>query len=122
MTGIPQLLYSNSAGLLFAGRNDGRLTALNSSNGMPLWEFQTGAGVNAPSSVFEYQGNQYVVVLSAGNLMVGTPKGDSNAQDKKDYKSHSDQCLIFRHFFYLAFCFSNEPFDGLILIGIVHNG
>jgi mono/diheme cytochrome c family protein len=33
--------------------------------------------VNAPSSVFEYQGDQYVVVLSAGNLMGRTPKGDS---------------------------------------------
>ena len=75
------MCYSGSVvtggGLLFAGRNDGRLTALDSSNGKLLWEFQTGAGVNAPSSVFEYQGDQYVVVLSAGNLMGRTPKGDS---------------------------------------------
>jgi len=75
------MCYSGSVvtagGLLFVGRNDGRLTALDSSDGLPLWEFQTGAGVNAPSSVFEYQGDQYVVVLSAGNLMGGTPKGDS---------------------------------------------
>ena len=66
-----------AAGLLFVGRNDGRLTALDSRNGKLLWEYQTGAGVNAPSSVFEYQGDQYVVVYSAGNLFGQSPKGDS---------------------------------------------
>ncbi len=75
------MCYSGSVvtagGLLFVGRNDGRLTALDSRNGKHLWEFQTGAGVNAPSSVFEYQGDQYVVVYSAGNRMARTPKGDS---------------------------------------------
>ena len=75
------LCYSGSVvtagGLLFVGRNDGRLTALDSRNGKLLWEYQTGAGVNAPSSVFDYQGDQYVVVYSAGNLFGRSPKGDS---------------------------------------------
>jgi len=75
------LCYSGSivtaGGLLFVGRNDGRLTALDSRSGKLLWEYQTGAGVNAPSSVFEYQGDQYVVVYSAGNLFGRSPKGDS---------------------------------------------
>jgi alcohol dehydrogenase (cytochrome c) len=70
-------ITATAGGLLFVGRNDGRLTALDSSNGAKLWEFQTGAGVNAPASVFEHEGEQYVVVLSAGNLFVGTPRGDS---------------------------------------------
>jgi alcohol dehydrogenase (cytochrome c) len=73
--------YSGSAvtagGLVFIGRNDGRLLALDSSDGTWLWEFQTGAGVNAPSSVFEHGGNEYVVVYSAGNLFAGSTKGDS---------------------------------------------
>jgi quinohemoprotein ethanol dehydrogenase len=68
---------ATAGGLLFVGRNDGRLTALDSANGARLWEFQTGAGVNAPATVFEHEGEQYVVVLSAGNLFVGTPRGDS---------------------------------------------
>lgn len=59
------------------GRNDGRLTALDSSNGKRLWEFQTGAGVNAPASVFEYEGEEYVAVYSAGSLFAGAPRGDS---------------------------------------------
>ena len=68
---------ATAGGLVFVGRNDGRLTALDSSNGRRLWEFQTGAGVNAPTSVFEHGGQQYVVVLSAGNLFAGSARGDS---------------------------------------------
>jgi len=67
--------YSGSAttagGLVFVGRNDGRLTALNSSNGQRLWEFPTGAGVNAPVSVFEYEGQQYIAAYSGGSLFAG---------------------------------------------------
>jgi outer membrane protein assembly factor BamB len=68
---------TTAGGLVFVGRNDGRLTALNSSNGQRLWEFQTGAGVNAPASVFEYQGDEYVAVYSGGSLFAGAPRGDS---------------------------------------------
>jgi alcohol dehydrogenase (cytochrome c) len=73
--------YSGSAttagGLTFVGRNDGRLTALDSSNGAKLWEFQTGAGMNAPVTIFEHGGKQYVLAYSAGNLFAGSVKGDS---------------------------------------------
>jgi alcohol dehydrogenase (cytochrome c) len=76
-----EMCYSGSVvtagGLVFVGRSDGRLLALDSSDGSWLWEFQTGAGVNAPSSVFEHDGKQYVVVYSAGNLFARSPKGDS---------------------------------------------
>jgi alcohol dehydrogenase (cytochrome c) len=68
---------TTAGGLVFVGRNDGRLTALDSGNGAKLWEFQTGAGMNAPVSVFEHRGKQYVVAYSAGNLFAATPKGDS---------------------------------------------
>jgi PQQ-dependent dehydrogenase (methanol/ethanol family) len=68
---------TTAGGLVFVGRNDGRLTALNSSNGQHLWEFQTGAGVNAPASVFEYEGEQYIAVYSGGSLFAGAPRGDS---------------------------------------------
>jgi len=68
---------TTAGGLVFTGRNDGRLTALNSSNGKRLWEFQTGAGMNSPVSIFEYEGDEYVVAYSAGSLFAGTTKGDS---------------------------------------------
>ena len=77
----PDTCYSGSAvtagGLVFVGRNDGRFMALDASDGTWLWEFQTGAGVNATSSVFEHDGQQYVVVYSAGNLFAGSARGDS---------------------------------------------
>ena len=73
--------YSGSVvtagGLVFVGRNDGRLTALSSQDGAKLWEFQTGAGMNAPASVFEHGGKQYVVALSAGSVFARSVKGDS---------------------------------------------
>jgi quinohemoprotein ethanol dehydrogenase len=68
---------TTAGGLVFTGRNDGRLTALNSTTGKRLWEFQTGAGMNAPVSVFEYDGEEYVVAYSAGSLFAGSPRGDS---------------------------------------------
>jgi alcohol dehydrogenase (cytochrome c) len=68
---------TTAGGLVFVGRNDGRLTALDSSTGEPLWEFQTGAGMNAPVSVFEHDGKEYVAAYSAGNLFAGSAHGDS---------------------------------------------
>ena len=73
--------YSGSAAtagdVVFTGRNDGRFAALDSRNGDVLWEFQTGAGVNASASIFEYNGHQKIAVVSAGNTFAGSPAGDS---------------------------------------------
>jgi quinohemoprotein ethanol dehydrogenase len=68
---------ATAGGLVFVGRNDGRLTALDADNGKKLWEFQTGAGMNATASVFEQGGKQYVMAYSAGSVLAGTAKGDS---------------------------------------------
>jgi quinohemoprotein ethanol dehydrogenase len=63
--------------IVFTGRNDGRFVALDSRNGDVLWEFQTGAGVNATASIFQYKGHQKVAIVSAGNNFAGSPAGDS---------------------------------------------
>jgi alcohol dehydrogenase (cytochrome c) len=68
---------ATAGGLVFVGRNDGRMTALDSDTGLLLWEFQTGAGMNATASTFEHAGKQYLVAYSAGNALVGTAHGDS---------------------------------------------
>jgi quinohemoprotein ethanol dehydrogenase len=77
----PEQCYSGTlatgGGLLFVGRNDGRLTALDSSTGKQLWEFQTGAGMHAPASTFEHKGKQYVLAFSAGSALIGSARGDS---------------------------------------------
>jgi len=70
-------VLATGGGLLFVGRNDGRLTAIASATGKQLWEFQTGAGMNAPVSTFEYRGKQYVLAYSAGNALIGSARGDS---------------------------------------------
>ena len=77
----PEQCYSGSTatagGLVFVGRNDGRLTALDSKTGMQLWEFQTGAGMHAAVSTVERNGRQYVLAYSAGNALIGSARGDS---------------------------------------------
>ena len=77
----PEQCYSGTlatgGGLLFVGRNDGRLTALDSATGKQLWEFQTGAGMHAPVSTFEHKGKQYVLAFSAGSALIGSARGDS---------------------------------------------
>jgi quinohemoprotein ethanol dehydrogenase len=77
----PEQCYSGSmataGGLIFVGRNDGRLTALDSRTGMQLWEFQTGAGMHAGVSSVERNGRQYVLAYSAGNALIGSARGDS---------------------------------------------
>ncbi len=77
----PEQCYSGTlatgGGLLFVGRNDGRLVTLDSSSGKQLWEFQTGAGMHAPVSTFEHNGKQYVLAFSAGNALIGSARGDS---------------------------------------------
>ncbi len=77
----PEQCYSGTmataGGLLFVGRSDGRLTALDSATGKPLWEFQTGAGMHAPVSTFEHKGKQYVLAYSAGSALIGSARGDN---------------------------------------------
>jgi alcohol dehydrogenase (cytochrome c) len=75
-----EICYSGSVvtagGLLFVGRNDGRLTALDKSNGAKLWEFMTDAGVNTTVTTFEHAGEQYVVVHAGGGVFAGAKRGD----------------------------------------------
>jgi alcohol dehydrogenase (cytochrome c) len=75
-----EICYSGSVvtagGLLFVGRNDGRLTALDKSNGVKLWEFMTDAGVNTTVTTFEHEGRQFVVVHAGGGVFAGAKRGD----------------------------------------------
>jgi mono/diheme cytochrome c family protein len=65
-----------AGGLLFVGRADGRLTALDKSNGNTLWEFMTDAGVNTTVTTFEHKGQQHVVVHAGGGLFANGKRGD----------------------------------------------
>ncbi|MDC0598759.1 PQQ-binding-like beta-propeller repeat protein [Gammaproteobacteria bacterium] len=66
-----------AGGLIFHGRNDGRVTAMDKSNGNTLWEFQTDAGVNGSASTFMHNGAQHVAIISAGSIYSPGVHGDS---------------------------------------------
>jgi alcohol dehydrogenase (cytochrome c) len=65
-----------AGGLVFVGRADGRLTALDKATGQKLWEFMTDAGVNTSATTFEHRGKQYVAVHAGGGLFANGKRGD----------------------------------------------
>jgi alcohol dehydrogenase (cytochrome c) len=75
-----EICYSGSVvtagGLLFVGRSDGRLTALDKGNGDKLWDFMTDAGVNTTVTTFEHDGQQMVAVHAGGGTFAGSERGD----------------------------------------------
>ncbi len=62
--------------LLFVGRSDGRLTAMDPADGSLLWEFQTDAGVNTTVTTFMQDGVQKVVVHAGGSVFGDGERGD----------------------------------------------
>lgn len=72
--------YSGSVvtkgGLVFVGLNDGRLTAMDKSNGNLLWEFQTDGGVNTTVTIFEHNGREHVAVLAGGTFAGNSKRSD----------------------------------------------
>jgi glucose dehydrogenase len=75
-----EICYSGSVvtagGLVFVGRADGRLTALDKRTGARLWEFMTDAGVNTTVTTFEHKSKQYVVVHAGGGSFANGKRGD----------------------------------------------
>ena len=70
-------VLATAGGLVFTGEGNGWFRAYNSSTGKVLWNFQAGAGVNAPPSSFSVGGKQYIVVGSGGNTQLDFKRGDS---------------------------------------------
>jgi alcohol dehydrogenase (cytochrome c) len=62
-----------SGGLVFVGRGDGRLTALDKLTGQRLWEFVTNDAIGGPVTAFAHLGKQYVTVVAGGDL-TDTPR------------------------------------------------
>ena len=68
---------ATAGGLLFAGEANGLFKAYDSANGKILWQFQAGAGVNAPPSAYAIGGQEYVVVGAGGNAQINSKRGNS---------------------------------------------
>jgi outer membrane protein assembly factor BamB len=68
---------STAGNLTFVGEGNGYFDALDTRTGVRLWQFQTGAGANAPPVVFHIGNEEYVAIASGGNQQLGTPYGDA---------------------------------------------
>ncbi len=68
---------ATAGGLVFAGEGNGLFKAYNSATGKQLWQFQAGAGVNAPPASYSVGGKQYVVVGAGGNTQLNFRRGDN---------------------------------------------
>lgn len=67
---------NTAGGLLFVGRNDGRVMALDTRDGSALWEWQLDAPIAAPVTTFEHRGEQVLAVYAGGHFFGGTRHGD----------------------------------------------
>ena len=64
--------------VLFHGEPDGKFQAYNAGDGKLLWEFQTGAGADAPAITYEIDGEQYIAIASGG-VSIQTTSFNSDA-------------------------------------------
>jgi PQQ-dependent dehydrogenase (methanol/ethanol family) len=70
-------ILATTGGLVFTGEANGQFKAYDSANGKVLWQFQAGAGVNAPPSSYTADGKQYVVVGAGGNAQIDAKRGNA---------------------------------------------
>ena len=66
-----------ASGVVFTGEGDGHLSAFDALDGRRLWQFQCGAGVNAPPIAYESNGKPLVVVAAGGSAIWGYRQGDA---------------------------------------------
>lgn len=72
-------ILTTAGRVMFQGRPDGVLVAMDDTNGDELWSFQCGAGVNTSPVAYEVNGEQYIAVLAGGNWLPypDVPRGDN---------------------------------------------
>ena len=66
-----------ASGLLFHGEPDGNFQAYDANSGELLWQWQTGAGADAPAITYEIDGEQYVAIAAGGlSIQTASANGD----------------------------------------------
>ncbi|WP_244534662.1 PQQ-binding-like beta-propeller repeat protein [Hyphomicrobium sp. CS1GBMeth3] len=68
-------VLATAGGLVFTGQGDGDFSAFDANTGANLWNFNCGAGVNAPPISFAIDGEQYVAVAAGGSQIWGFRQG-----------------------------------------------
>ncbi len=70
-------IMATAGGLVFTGEGNGQFKAYDSATGNVLWNFQAGAGVNAPPASYTINGKQYIVVGAGGNVQLNYKRGNN---------------------------------------------
>jgi alcohol dehydrogenase (cytochrome c) len=70
-------VLATAGGLVFNGEGNGLFRAFDAKSGKKLWEYQCGAGVNAPAVSYMAGGKQYVAVAAGGNTQLDFKRGNS---------------------------------------------
>ena len=70
-------VLATAGDLVFNGEGNGLFRAFDAKNGAMLWEYQCGAGVNAPAVSYMVGNKQYVAVAAGGNTQLDFKRGNS---------------------------------------------
>ncbi len=70
-------VLATAGNLVFTGEGNGNLSAFHAQTGELLWQFNCGAGVNAPPVSYEIDGKQYLAVAAGGSALFGYRQGEA---------------------------------------------
>src|SRR5437867_1433099 len=70
-------VLATAGDLVFNGEGNGLFRAFDAKTGKMLWEYQCGAGVNAPAVSYMVRGKQYVAVAAGGHTQTDFKRGNS---------------------------------------------
>ena len=70
-------VLATAGDLVFNGEGNGLFRAFDAKTGKMLWQYQCGAGVNAPAVSYMANGKQYVAVAAGGNTQLDFKRGNS---------------------------------------------
>ena len=70
-------VLATAGDLVFNGEGNGLFRAFHAKTGKKLWEYQAGAGVNAPAVSYSVGGKQYIAVAAGGNTQLDFKRGNS---------------------------------------------
>jgi alcohol dehydrogenase (cytochrome c) len=70
-------VLATAGNLVFNGEGNGLFRAFDAASGKMLWEYQCGAGVNAPAVSYVAGGKQYIAVAAGGNTQLDFKRGNT---------------------------------------------
>ena len=70
-------VLATAGDLVFNGEGSGLFRAFDAKTGKMLWQYQCGAGVNAPAASYMANGKQYVAVAAGGNTQLDFKRSNS---------------------------------------------